>query len=277
MSKGQKKVFKTLDEQVDYLQQEKLVQIQDSTWARKVLFDNNYYNLISCSKIKFAKGIEFGKHEYEKTDFNEWVDYFEKDCELSEHLRRNILNFERTINSRVAYHISELMETGVATECEQEMIKHLIQTSKNVDGIKFFSYEDKETWTYITKMMFGDMKKLVFWLLENKRSFYSKIIEGYPFLGITDAESKSRVRIVRSRLNEINNLRNKLFHFTPSNIYLVYGKNSCGQLNNVEKRKVVRWVYRLGGNQNGRPELDQICQYSRNFVKMKKRPTINVD
>ena len=271
------KVFRTIDDQVCYLKANKAVKVDDMDLMRNMLLDNNYYNLISCGKIKFARHSENGVHEYDESDFVEWIDYFEKDQEMSKHLIRNVLDFERKINSRVAYYIGELMETGLLTEREQEAIKHLIQSSRNVDGINFKLYSQCETWKYVTKMMFSDMKKLVFWLLENKYDFYVKIVKGYPFLEVNDVGKSSRFNRVRGRLNEINNLRNKLFHFTPLSIYLVYAKDSRGRLNNGEKRTIVKWVYRLSGNQSRFSELNEICNYSQKFVKMKKKPTINVD
>jgi len=271
------KAFKTIDEQIEYLQINKSMKVCDIELAYKFLLDNNYYNVVSCGKIKFAEMIECGKFKYGESRFVDWIQYFETDRRISEHLIINVLNFEQTINSRVAYYISELMETGTLNISECDAIKQIIQNSKNVDGIKFQCYSGCETWTYITKMMFGNMKNLIFWLLENKCDIYGEIIKGYPFLAIEDSTNEKKRTKIRARLNEINNLRNKLFHFTPLNIYLVYGKNSGGTLNNNEKRQIVKWVYRLGGNQERFLELEQTCNYSKKFIKMKKRPTTSVD
>ena len=43
--------------------------------------------------------IELGEHEYVKSEFTERIDYFEKDCEISEQLRRihYILNEPLTV------------------------------------------------------------------------------------------------------------------------------------------------------------------------------------
>jgi len=75
---------------------------------------------------------------------------------------------------------------------------------------------------------------------------------------------------MQSRFNEVNNLRNSLFHFTPLNIYLVYGKKIRNQLNNEEKINVVKCIYRLSGNQSKISELHQICNYSQKFIEIKK-------
>lgn len=273
--KNEKKPFKTIDQQIDYLATDKEVTTYNRGISSDFLLDYNYYNVVSCGKIKFAYNSENGKHQYNESNFEQWIQYFKVDQKLSKHLRNNVLSFELIINSRVAYYVSELMETGVLPQGEQEAITHIIQSSKKIADIAFESYNGFETWKFITKMMFSDMKKLVFWLLENKRESYMKIVKGYPFLGLGAESSRKRHNIVRSRLNEINNLRNKLFHFTPLNIYLVYGKDSKGRLNNSEKRKIVKWVYRLGGNQGGVSDLMEVCDCSQKFVKMKKKPTIN--
>jgi len=272
-----RKKFKTIDQQIDYLEIDKAVKTCDRGVSSKFLLDYNYYNVVSCGKIKFAYNSENGKHKYNESNFEQWIQYFKLDQKLSRHLRNNVLSLELVINSRVAYYISELMESGALIQREKEAIEHIIQSSKKIADINFKSYAGHETWKYVTKMMFSDMKKLVFWLLENKREFYMMVVNGYSFLSVGDDESRRRYSVDKSRLNEINNLRNKLFHFTPLNIYLVYGKDSKGKLNNSEKRKVVKWVYRLSGNQKHVANLTEICNYSHKFIKMKKKPTINVD
>ena len=258
-----KKLFKTLDEQLDYLKKAKFVNFDSLDKARKVLLNNNYYYLVSCGKVKFAKGLEDRKYLYGVSDFDEWVDYFNKDRDAGKHLRNNVLDFERLLNSRTAYFVSQLMETGIANIYEKEGIKQIICASKNAADINFSEYDEYETWKYVTKMMFGDMKKLIFWLLENKYSFYEKVVRNFSFLQAND------VKLCRSRLNEINNLRNSLCHSTPLSIYLVYGKVIKGKLRNNEKIDVVKFVYRLNGNQSKFFELNQICGYARKFVKIK--------
>ena len=52
------KHFKSLDEQIDYLHNNKNIEFQDREVAKNILLDCNYYNLISCSKIKFATNIK---------------------------------------------------------------------------------------------------------------------------------------------------------------------------------------------------------------------------
>ena len=180
------KDFKTLDEQIHYLSQTKQISFESEEFAsdEAYLLNNNYYNVISCGKVKFASKLENGNHVYLESKFDDWVQYFQKDCEISEHLMKNVLNFERIINSRVAYYIGQLMETGIATEHERESIRQIIRSSKGVAAIKFVDYSGFETWKYITKMMFSDMKKLVFWLLENKKDIYIKVVKGYSFLQI---------------------------------------------------------------------------------------------
>ena len=259
------KPFKTLDEQCEHLKKSKLVNIENSEDAKKVLLDANYYNIITCGKVRFAEDVVNREHIYEKSDFTEWEDYYKNDKALSNHLRSNVLNFELVLNSRTAYFISELMETNNSNNNEKESIKQIIKASKNVAGVDYTKYIGYETWTFITKMTFGDTKKLVFWLLENKFDVYEKVIKGYTFLDVQN------VTKAKNRLNELNNLRNSLFHFTPLSIYLVYGKKIKNKLNNSEKIKVTNWVYRLGGNQRYLNVLDNVIYHSKRFIKIKNK------
>lgn len=209
------KHFKSLDEQIDYLQSSKSIEFQDRDTAKNILLDCNYYNLISCGKVKFAIDIKEKSHIYENHDFDEWCDYFNTDCEVSEYLMSNLIEFERVINSRTAFYVGELIEKDLLTVREYNEV---VQIIINADIENLDEYMGKETWKYISKMTFGRMKNILFWLLKNHADIYKKIIFGYSFL-----ENGSDVQI-KNRINDIVLLRNYLFHFTPLNLYLVYAK-----------------------------------------------------
>ena len=198
------KPFKTLDEQRNYLIKHKNVDFKQSENAEKVLFDNNYYNLISCGKIKFAREIRGQKHDYDISNFADWETYFEKDCRLSEHLMINILQFERVVNSRTAYLVSELMANEKLSEAEVESLVHTIQGKSN-----YTNYKGVNTWEHIAKKTFGELKYIIKWLWRNQKiDIVVQIFEGYPFL-------KNHTL---KMLDELVNLRNNSFHFRPINI-----------------------------------------------------------
>ena len=56
------KPFKTLDEQVEYLEKNKLIAFDDKLSAKKFLLKNNYFNVVSTAKIILCTGYENGKH-----------------------------------------------------------------------------------------------------------------------------------------------------------------------------------------------------------------------
>ncbi|GAB2025991.1 hypothetical protein OfM1_20640 [Lactovum odontotermitis] len=58
------KPFKSLDEQIDYLEKTKAIIFSDKENAKVYLRDSNYFNVISCSKVRFAEKIENGCHVY---------------------------------------------------------------------------------------------------------------------------------------------------------------------------------------------------------------------
>jgi len=152
------KPFKTLDEQLNYLMKHKNINFKQPKNAKQALFDNNYYNLISCGKIKFAREVREQKHDYDLSNFTDWETYFENDCRLSGHLMINILTFERVINSRTAYLVSELMAHEKLSGAEFESLIHTIQGDYN-----HTNYKGVNTWEHITKKTFGELRHII-WL-----------------------------------------------------------------------------------------------------------------
>ena len=254
------KQFKSLDEQIDYLHDNKSIEFQDRDTAKNILLDCNYYNLISCGKVKFALDINKKSHVYEKHDFIEWCDYFDTDCRVSEYLMSNLIEFERIINSRTAFYVGELIEKDILTVREYNEIVEII---RNADVENLDEYIGKETWKYISKMTFGKMKNILFWLLKDHADIYKKIISGYSFI-----ENGSDVQI-KNRINDIILLRNYLFHFTPLNLYLVYAMGKWGQLDNRFRIKVVNFILNLNPNDMVLGQLKDMIIHSNNFIKIK--------
>lgn len=254
------KQFKSLDEQIDYLHDNKNIEFQDIDTAKNILLDCNYYNLISCGKVKFALDINKKSHVYEKHDFIEWCDYFDTDCQVSEYLMSNLIEFERIINSRTAFYVGELIEKDVLTTRQYNEIVEIIANAKieNLDD-----YIGQETWRYISKMTFGKMKNILFWLLDNHNETYKKVVLGYVFL-----ENGTNAQI-KNRINDIILLRNYLFHFTPLNLYLVYAVGKQGRLNNRFRIKVVNFILSLKSDGKIFSQLKEMIIHSNNFIKIK--------
>ena len=249
-----------LDKQIVHLAIDKSVMFERSEIdiAKKMLRDNNYHNWASCSKIKFIELIGDSMIMYKTASFRDWKEYFEMDCHVSKHLMGNLIDFERTINSRVSHYISELMKSDGLTNYEKNEIILIISQIRNRKDVKFSNYVGEATWLYIPKMTFGEMKHLVFWFYDNKRSVYFKVVEGYSFLN----------RNIKKRFDELNRLRNNLFHFVPLTLYLTQGKSN-GKFSNSERKKAVKWIFGIEGYQELRNDISEICFNADNYIAIK--------
>jgi len=250
-----------LERQIVHLVMDKSVMFEHSDFdiAKRLLRDNNYRNLVSCSKIKFAELIGNSMRMYRSADFKEWIEYFEMDRKVSKHLMSNLIDLELTINSRVSHYVSELLESSRLSNFERNAIIQIVSQIRDRKETKFSIYNGKATWDYVPKMTFGEMKQLVFWLHGNKQETFFKLIDGYSFLR----------RNARSRFNELNHLRNNLFHLTPLTIHLIHAKISKKGLKNMERRKVVRWISNINSYQEVRNDFDEICFHSDKYIAIK--------
>ena len=231
--------------------------------AKKMLRDHNYRNWVSASKVKFAEPVGSKWILYKTAMFQEWKDYFEMDCRVSKHLMGNLVDFERTINSRISHHISELMVGEELSNFERNAIVQIISQTRNRKEVKFSDYTGEQSWRYIHKMTFGEMKILLFWLCDNIQDVYKEIVKEYTFL--TDT------KISKVRINEINRLRNSLFHFRPLNVYLVHGNGiRKGQkFNNKTRKAVVQFIFSFNRDKAIEKEIKEIIFYTNNYVKIK--------
>ena len=254
------KEFKNLDEQLDYLHKEKNIYFQDRNLAKNILLDCNYYNLVSSGKIKFVVGISEEGHKYNPSQFDEWYKFFLYDCEVSEYLMNNLIEFERVINSRTSFYVGELIEKNFLSKRQHNEIAEII-INANIENLD--DYIGKETWKYISKMTFGKMKNILFWLLNNNRNTYNKIVLGYHFL-----ESGSDTQI-KNKINEIVLLRNYLFHFTPLTLFLVYSIGKGGKLYNRYRIKIVNFILSQNYNEDISEKLLSLILCSNNFIKIK--------
>ncbi|WP_285023470.1 Abi family protein [Lactococcus garvieae] len=259
------KQFKSLDDQLDYLHKEKHVYFQDKKYAKTILLNCNYYNLISCGKVKYALDIVKNSHKYNPSMFEEWQKYFEEDCIVSQYLMGNMIEFERTINSRVAYYVGELIENNILKPAKKNEI---IDQIKKAEIKKLPDYTGKETWKYITKMTFGETKELLIWLLDSQKKTFNKIIIGYDYL---------RTGNIKQNLSNIVELRNTLFHFTPLNVYLSFAKRYDGTYDNTYRKNTVNFIYKLNPDTDIKQTLAQIMKNSDNFVKIKNSQGLDQD
>ncbi|MCL1990452.1 MAG: Abi family protein [Defluviitaleaceae bacterium] len=249
------KKFKSLAFQIKRLR-DKGVIIENEQLVKEVLLKSNYYHLTTCGKVKFAKskGMD-GKYIYEPSLFEDWVSYFELDCRLSEHLMINFIRFERGINAKTAYYVSELIESNTLTADKKNELKQKIKSAK-----KCFDYNLKQTWQYIPKMTFGELVYLLVWISKNEREIYLKIISDWDFLK------------KENRLYEINHLRNNaLLHPRPLNIYLIYGNVNKIDLNQRKRIMIIYWLFRVERTINLEIYLKNMINNAKRFQKIKKQ------
>lgn len=267
------KPFISLDGQIEKLTKQKSIIILDKNKAKKYLLDNNYYNFISSSKIKFSVGIENKRYRYKLSTFESWENYYELDCKLSQILMLNLLNFEKEINSRKAYYLSYIIENQSISNSDLNDIIQKVSSFYSVHDRDFTQlprYCGDETWKYITRMTFGSLKHIIFWIAEKFPQYYNLIFLNHQELRIT---SKNKMVRIKKQLNEVINLRNNIFHFTPLSIYITYGKNSSNLLENNYRKKIFKFAYTINKRNSFDRELDTIFYASDKFVEIKNSQT----
>jgi len=250
-----------LDKQIQHLVIDKslLISHKDLKVIEEVLIDQSYQYFVNCSKIKQAEYFEPNLKMYKTAPFHEWCDYFAMDKKVCKHLIGNLVDFEQTINSRISHYLSGLMARNELMDYEQNEIILIISQMRDRKDVQFSRYKGEETWNYVSKMTFGEMKQLVFWLYENQLDIYLKVIHGYSFMR----------KNVKKRFDELNRLRNSLFHLVPLSIYLTKGSVRNRKLNNNERKKVVRWLSKRSASMEMKQAIDNICFYADNYVKIK--------
>jgi len=199
---------------------------------------------------------------YKTASFKDWRAYFEMDSRVSKHLMGNLIDFERTINSRVSHHISALISGGQLSNFERNAVIQIISQLKDRRDVAFSNYDGNETWYYVPKMTLGEMKELLFWLYDHRRKIYFEIVKEYRFL-----QNKKWAKV---RFDEINRLRNNLFHFRPLNVYITHGNQGWGgKLNNKFRKEAVNFICHLNRTQIITHEIKEVFENSDNYVKIK--------
>ena len=177
----------------------------------------------------------------------------------------NMIEFERTINSRVAYYVGELIETNLLKPAKRNEI---IAKIKKAEIKNLPVYTGKETWKYVTKMTFGETKELLIWLFKSQKKTFNKVIVGYDYL---------RTGNIKQNFSNIVELRNALFHFTPLNVYLSFAKRYDGTYDNTYRKNTINFIYKLNPDTNLKHTLYQIMENSDKFVKIKNSQGLNQD
>lgn len=101
-----KKQFLTYDEQIAFLTQEKNLIIEDTEYAKHILFKTGYFSLINGYKELF-KDSESGKFR-ENTTFEDIYKLYCFDDDLRTVFIKYILNVERNVKSSLSYHFCYL-------------------------------------------------------------------------------------------------------------------------------------------------------------------------
>jgi len=255
------KKFLTLQEQIDFLEK-KNIHVPKTLHSKQILRDVNYYNIISCSKVKFATGRDLqGKYIYRESHFKDWIGYFRKDCHVSEHLMRNLLRFERIINSRTAYAVSSLFESDSFSDMDRKSLIMAINVGK-----KSGEFNGENAWVVINKKTFGQLRYIIRWLWKNnQREVVREIFNGYEYFN---------TKILR-KLDEIVNLRNNIFHFRPLNIYLVYGTNSNKASTLTNRQDAVKEIFYQQPNKRIKEDMAEMFSMTREFSQIKNsQPTL---
>jgi hypothetical protein len=259
------KEFKTLFQQIQQLTLRKNIHFSNVEHAKTFLVDNNYSNVISCGKVKFLNGYSEGRSFYEASTFQDWIDYYHKDVQVSLYLADAMLKFEKTLNSRTAYYVSLLFETE--SELPDKIKSDLTRVIRNSKVSSLPTYEGHETWRYITNMEFGKMKRILYFLNDHKH--LPQLSEALEEILNETKLDKKRLSI---QLNDLNNLRNHLFHFTPLNIFISYGttghKNNT-RLSNRRRKQAVHYIFSLNPDNTIKTILEEFYRNSDHFIKSK--------
>ena len=264
-----------LNKQISHLAIDKSIMFKHEELgeAEKLLRDTNYRNFVSCSKVNFAEYFEPNLVMYKTATFREWRNYFEMDCRVSQYLMKNLIKFERTINSRLSHVMSEMMENDEFSSFEKNALIQRIQAwQRGVQRLEPHEeikdpYDGSKTWELIPKMTFGAMKQFLFWIYDKKQNKYFEIVKGYTFL--------EKPKKAKNKLDELNRLRNNLAHFRPLTIYLIHGstrykpKMRRDILDNTYRKEIVDFVFNLSPNKYTLSAKEKIFESSDNYVKIK--------
>ena len=172
------KEFKTVEEQIDLLKNRN-ISFNDEEKAKKILLNNNYYNIINGYKDLF---LDSNQIIYKMgTKFEEIYALYEFDRQLRNIFLEFIFKFENSLRSLVAYHFSQIhgndnylkldnFETyknvNTTIEKKQKQIKHIQNLIGSINKNITNNIDNKYINHYMTKYGFVPL-----WVLVNILSF----------------------------------------------------------------------------------------------------------
>ncbi len=174
------KDFKTIDEQIDLLKSRNII-FEDEENAKKILLNNNYYNIINGYKDLFLDNQNLTNYKM-GTKFEEIYSLFEFDRQLRNIFLEYILKIENLMRALIAYYFSkefgnnnylkldnfEIFENNpnVNINTKQKNIKHIQILLGNINKNIANNIDNKYINHYIIKYGF-----IPLWVLVNILSF----------------------------------------------------------------------------------------------------------
>lgn len=255
------KPFLTLDQQIEYLEKNKNIVFEDKKTAKRYLLDNNYFNVISSAKIFFCIGYKNNKHVYTDMNFRAWIYYHNMESLLAAEIISKIFDYEKVVNSRLAYYLSELInDSYILSMIDKNNIKNIINKTRYNDG----GYDFNETWRYVTNFTFGDT---VYMIKKLNRMQAAKMNKNLEYRGI-----KSRLDSIFSEtieiIEEIKNLRNNISHNTPLTIYLASNEATF-----LERTQVLLYFKEHIKDDNLKDFMDMLIERSQIYLENKTKKT----
>ncbi|WP_127849686.1 Abi family protein [Lacticaseibacillus hulanensis] len=173
---SKKREFKTIDEQLQLLQERGLT-INDEVRSRRYLLTNNYYNIVNGYSKYFQEETD---RFIEGADFDEISHLYFYDKEIKEILLNGILSAEHHLKSALAYRFAEAYPNKryayLNVGCYRDdvileviytisKISKLIKQNKKYKGnsINYYvtHYDDVPIWVLVDYLDFGDVQSLI--------------------------------------------------------------------------------------------------------------------
>jgi len=142
------KPFRSYDDLLTFLQDEKNLVINDWDYAKRILMKTSYFSLISGYKDTF-KNPTTGKCA-DGTTFDDIYCLYRFDNELRTIFLKYMLIAERSVKSSLAYHFSDTY--GESQEQYMSLSRYIVtpQTRKGINGlISIFNYQLKQNTDHV--------------------------------------------------------------------------------------------------------------------------------
>lgn len=190
---GVSKQFLTFSQQVDYLQNEKNIEIFDKQRAEELLQSIGYFPLISGYKELFR--IPFTKKYKAGTSLDEIAVLYQFDANLRELFLKYLLQIERHIGNLIAYYFVECYGISQAAYMNPDHYNNTARNRKTISGLmrKLYGAVSASDYTYVnyyraeygniplwittSVLTFGSLSKMYSVLTQSLRS---KICRHFP-------------------------------------------------------------------------------------------------